>query len=125
MAQPDAPRNRVNFARYDLSRPENQRKFEAVEVISALAEKAGVSMPHLAIAFALNHPAVTSVLIGPRTIEHMDGLLGAADVTLDDDLLDELDAVCPPGVNVNVADGGYDPPAITDPQLRRRPPIPR
>jgi aryl-alcohol dehydrogenase-like predicted oxidoreductase len=123
MAQPDAPRNRVNFARYDLSRPDNQRKFEAVEAISALAEKAGVSMPHLSIGFALNHPAVTSVLIGPRTIEHMDGLLGAADVTLDNDLLDELDAICPPGNNINPADGGYAPPAITHPQLRRRAPL--
>lgn len=121
MAQPDAPRNRVNFARYDLSRTENQLKFEAVEGISTLAQKAGISMPHLSIAFALNHPAVTSVLIGPRTVVHMDGLLGAADVTLDDALLDELDAICPPGVNVNVADGGYDSPAITDSRLRRRP----
>lgn len=120
MSQPNAPRNRVNFARYDLSRPENERKFAAVEAISALAEKAGLSMPHLSIAFALNHPAVTSVIIGPRTIEHLDGLFGAADVTLSDGVLDELDSICQAGVNINAADGGYDPPAITDPRLRRR-----
>lgn len=120
MSQPNAPRNRVNFARYDISRPENQQKFDVIEAVAAIAAYAGMSMPHISIAFALAHPAVTSVLIGPRTIEHLDGLLGAADVTLSEDALDQLDAVCPPGTNINVADGGYDPPSMTDKQSRRR-----
>ena len=120
MDQPDAPRNRVNFARYDVSRPENQRKFDVIEEVAAIAGNAGLSMPHLSVAFALAHPAVTSVLIGPRTVEHLDGLRGAADVTLSADVLDQLDAVCPPGANINVADGGYDPPSITDKRSRRR-----
>lgn len=124
MAQPDAPRNRVNFARYDMTSSENQKKLGVVEAISELAKNAGLSMPHLSVAFALNHPAVTSVLIGPRTIEHLDGLIGAAGVTLSEDVLDELDAICPPGASFNMADAGYDPPAVTNPRLRRRTPTP-
>lgn len=120
MDQPDAPRNRVNFARYDMTRPENQRKFDVIEAVAAIAASAGVSLPHVSVAFALAHPAVTSVLIGPRTMEHLDNLLGAANVALDDDVLDQLDAACPPGANINVADGGYDPPSIIDKRLRRR-----
>jgi aryl-alcohol dehydrogenase-like predicted oxidoreductase len=107
-------------ARYDLSTPENQRKLDAVEALAQLAEEAGLSMVHLAIAFTLNHPAVTSPIIGPRTMEQLESQLGAVDVTLSADVLDRIDAIVPPGTTVSPADAGYTPPALTDPALRRR-----
>jgi aryl-alcohol dehydrogenase-like predicted oxidoreductase len=69
----------------------------------------------------MQHPAVTSAIIGPRTMEHLDGQLAAADVTLDAAILDSIDEIVPPGTNLNQADRGYEPPALTTPSLRRRP----
>jgi aryl-alcohol dehydrogenase-like predicted oxidoreductase len=106
--------------RYDLSIPGNQRKLEAVEAFAQLAESAGISLIHLAIAFVIRHPAVTSAIIGPRTMEHLTSQLGAADVTLDDDVLDAIDEIVPPGTNFTWADAGWQPPALTDPKERRR-----
>jgi aryl-alcohol dehydrogenase-like predicted oxidoreductase len=107
-------------ARYDLSLPENQRKLEAADQLAQLAEEVGISLIHLAIAFALNHPAVSAPIIGPRTMEHLESQLGAADVVLTDDVLDRIDAIVPPGVNLNPADAGWQSPAMT-PAARRRP----
>jgi hypothetical protein len=42
------------------------------------------------------------------------------DVRLSADLLDRIDEIVPPGTTVNPADRGYQPPALTDPFLRRR-----
>ena len=106
--------------RYDLSLPENRRKLEAADALARLAEEAGMSLIHMAIAFVLRHPAVTSAIIGPRTMEHLESQLGAADVTLSDDLLDRIDGIVPPGTNLNPANAGWVPPAVTDPSLRRR-----
>jgi aryl-alcohol dehydrogenase-like predicted oxidoreductase len=106
--------------RYDLSLPENQRKLEAADALAVLAEEAGLSLIHLAIAFVLRHPAVSSAIIGPRTMEQLESQLGAADVVLDDALLDRIDELVPPGRNFNPADAGYTPPALTDSSLRRR-----
>ena len=75
---------------------------------------------HLAIAFVIRHPAVTSAIIGPRTMEQLESQLGAADVVLADDVLDRIDEIAPPGRNINPADAGYTPPALSDPALRRR-----
>jgi aryl-alcohol dehydrogenase-like predicted oxidoreductase len=106
--------------RYDLSLPDNQRKLEVAEQLAQLAEEAGMSLIHMAIAFVITHPAVTSAIIGPRTMEQLEAQLGAADVTLDDALLDRIDEIVPPGRNVNPADGGWDNPALRPEALRRR-----
>jgi aryl-alcohol dehydrogenase-like predicted oxidoreductase len=106
--------------RYDLSLPGNQAKLAAADKLAALAGEAGMPLIHLAIAFVLNHPAVTAAIIGPRTMEHLESQLGAASVTLPPDILDRIDEIVPPGTNLNPADAGYLPPALTDPSLRRR-----
>jgi aryl-alcohol dehydrogenase-like predicted oxidoreductase len=106
--------------RYDLSLPGNQRKLEAADALAVLAEEAGLSLIHMALAFVVNHPAVTAAIIGPRTMEQLESQLGAVDVRLDDALLDRIDAIVPPGTNFSLSDAGWTPPAIADATLRRR-----
>jgi aryl-alcohol dehydrogenase-like predicted oxidoreductase len=106
--------------RYDLSLPGNQAKLEAAEQLAVLAEEAGMSLIHLALGFVTSHPAVTSAIIGPRTMEHLDGQIGAADVVLTADVLDRIDQIVPPGTNFNFPDGGWTPPALAEASLRRR-----
>jgi aryl-alcohol dehydrogenase-like predicted oxidoreductase len=106
--------------RYDLSLPANQRKLEAADALASLAEDAGTSLIHMALAFALNHPAVTAAIIGPRTMEQLESQLGAVDVRLDATLLDRIDEIVPPGTNFSLADAGFTPPALADASLRRR-----
>jgi aryl-alcohol dehydrogenase-like predicted oxidoreductase len=106
--------------RYDLSLPENQRKLELADELAQLAEERGMTLIHMALAFVLQHPAVTAAIIGPRTMEQLESQLGALDVMLDAELLDRIDEIVPPGRNVNPADAGYTPPAIADASLRRR-----
>ncbi|HEX3539810.1 MAG TPA: aldo/keto reductase [Acidimicrobiales bacterium] len=105
--------------RYDLSRPENQRKLEVVEQLAQLAEEAGMPLIHLALAFVLEHPAVSAAIIGPRTMEQLEEQLGAADVTLDEKILDRIDQIVPPGTTLNAADTGWQPPWL-EPEHRRR-----
>jgi aryl-alcohol dehydrogenase-like predicted oxidoreductase len=107
-------------ARYDMSIPTNQRKLEAVDKLTDLAAETGISLLEMAIAFVLVHPAVTAPIIGPRTMEHLESQLKAAEITLDAATLDRIDQIVPPGLNVNHDDGGYQPPALADPRLRRR-----
>ncbi len=107
-------------SRYDMSVAGNQRKLAAVEALGELAEQAGLSLIELSLAFVLDHPAVTAAIIGPRTMEHLESQLPAADVELSADVLDRIDEIAPPGTNVNPADRGWDPPWLTDPALRRR-----
>ena len=107
-------------ARYDLSIPENQAKLDAADALAVLAEESGVSLVHMALAFAVNHPAVTSAIIGPRTAEHLDGQLGATEVVLSDDVLDRIDEIVHPGTNFSWADAGYVPPAVASAWRRRR-----
>jgi aryl-alcohol dehydrogenase-like predicted oxidoreductase len=106
-------------SRYDLSIPANQAKLEAADALAQLADEAGISLIHMALAFVLRHPAVTSAIIGPRTMEHLESQLGAADVTLDDALLDRIDEIVPPGTSINPADAGWTNPALA-PAARRR-----
>ena len=106
--------------RYDLSIPGNQAKLDAVEELALLAEEAGISLIHLALAFTLTHPAVTSPIIGPRTMEQLESQLGAVDVTLSIDILDRIDKIVPPGITLNREDSGYTPPGLREPFLRRR-----
>jgi aryl-alcohol dehydrogenase-like predicted oxidoreductase len=108
-------------ARYDLSLQENQRKLDAVEQLAELAEQAGFSLVHLALAFVLRHPAVTAAIVGPRTLEHLEGQLGAVDAQLSDDLLDAIDTIVPPGRTINPVDTGWRAPHLDDPRSRRRP----
>src|SRR3954463_1215799 len=74
--------------RFDLSHPANRRKLDAVEELAQLADDAGITLIQLAIAFVLNHPAITAALVGPRTMEQFEGQLAAADVVLDQAVLD-------------------------------------
>jgi aryl-alcohol dehydrogenase-like predicted oxidoreductase len=106
--------------RYDLSHPENQRKLEAAEALAKVAADAGISLVHLAVAWVINHPAVTAAIIGPRTMEQLTTQLGAVDATLSAETLDRIDEIVPPGTNFSWADAGYTPPAVADFRLRRR-----
>jgi aryl-alcohol dehydrogenase-like predicted oxidoreductase len=105
--------------RFDLSLPENQRKLDAADRLADLADEAGISLIEMAIAFVLRHPAVTAPIIGPRTMEHLESQLAAADVVLSDDVLDRIDEIVPPGVTLNPADNGWVSPALR-PSARRR-----
>jgi aryl-alcohol dehydrogenase-like predicted oxidoreductase len=107
--------------RFDPSLPGNVAKLDAVEELVKIAADAGCSLTHLATAFVTAHPAVTSAIIGPRTMDQLKDLLAGADVVLDDDILDRIDQIVPPGVTLNTADAGWQPPALTDPAVRRRP----
>jgi aryl-alcohol dehydrogenase-like predicted oxidoreductase len=100
----------------------DERRLDVVEQIIPLAEKAGLPMTHLAMAFAIAHPGVTSAILGPRTMEQFDDLLAGVDVTLTDEILDRIDEIVPPGTDVGAPDqSAYLPPAIQRPDLRRRP----
>ena len=100
----------------------DERRLDAVEQIVPLADEAGVPMTHLAMAFAITHPGVTSAIIGPRTMEHLNDLLAGVDVTLTDQILDRIDKIVPPGTDVGTPDqSAYLPPPLQRPALRRRP----
>jgi aryl-alcohol dehydrogenase-like predicted oxidoreductase len=116
---PESTRAQRLPARYDLSLPQNQRKLDAVEQLAQLAEQAGLSLIHMAIAFVMRHPAVTAPIIGPRTMEQLESQLGAAEIELSDDVLDKIDEIVPPGVTVSHADGGWPNPGL-EPAARRR-----
>ncbi|MGH9071588.1 MAG: aldo/keto reductase [Acidimicrobiales bacterium] len=107
-------------ARYDLSDPANQVKLDAADALAVLAEKSGISLVHMALAFVLAHPAVTAPIVGPRTMEHLESALGAVDVSLSADVLDRIDEIVEPGVTISRSDGGYLAPELADPVLRRR-----
>jgi aryl-alcohol dehydrogenase-like predicted oxidoreductase len=105
--------------RFDLSLPANQRKLDAVQQLSKLADEAGLSLIAMAIAFVLRHPAITAPIIGPRTMEHLESQLAAADVVLTDDVLDRIDEIVPPGVTLNPADNGWVSPFLQSSARRR------
>jgi aryl-alcohol dehydrogenase-like predicted oxidoreductase len=106
--------------RYDMSLPENQSKLEAADRLGALADDTGISLVEMALAFVLRHPAVTAAIIGPRTSEQLESQLPAAEVELEDAVLDRIDEIVLPGQNLNPSDAGWQPPALADPSLRRR-----
>ena len=116
-----AGRAALTPARFDPAMPQNAAKFEAVEELAGVAASAGCSLPALAVAFAVAHPAVTSVITGPRTMRQLEDLLNGAAVTLDDKTLDRIDEIVPPGADLYRADGAWSPPVLTDPARRRRP----
>ncbi len=108
-------------ARFDPALPENAAKLEVVEQLVEVADDLGRALPELAIAFPLAHPAVTSMIVCPRTQEQLDTLSAGADLTLDDATLDRIDAIVPPGTDRYRADGVWRPVSLTDPTQRRRP----
>ena len=99
----------------------NERKLDVVEQLIPLAAEAGLKLTHLAMAFAITHPGVTSAIVGPRTMEHLQDTLAGLEVTLDDDILDRIDEIAPPGTDAGPNDVAYNPPSITQTSLRRRP----
>ena len=105
--------------RYDLSLPANQEKLEAADALAALAEEAGMTLIEMALAFVINHPAVTAAIIGPRTMEQLSSQLGANDVKLDAATLEEIDEIVAPGRTINPTDAGWTNPAL-DATARRR-----
>jgi aryl-alcohol dehydrogenase-like predicted oxidoreductase len=106
-------------ARFDMTKPANQRKLDIVEELAQLAEQAGISLIELAIAFVINHPGVTSAIVGPRTMEQLESYLPAGDIKLSSDVLDGIDKIVAPGVTVNPDDNSYGAHELTA-QARRR-----
>ncbi|GGO12546.1 aldo/keto reductase [Microbispora rosea subsp. aerata] len=113
-------RNELRRAGF-LKHVNDEHRIEVVERFASLAREAGLPLTHLALAFAIAHPGVTSALVGPRTMSHLDDLLAGLDVTLTDDILDRIDAIVPPGADVGALDQAYVPPALQEASLRRRP----
>jgi aryl-alcohol dehydrogenase-like predicted oxidoreductase len=107
-------------SRYDMEIPANQRKLEAAQALGELADEAHITLIEMALAFVAGHPAVTAPIIGPRTMEQLEGQLPALESTLSDELLDKIDEIVAPGTNVNPTERGWDPPWLTDSSLRRR-----
>ena len=99
----------------------DERNLEAVERLIPIAEAAGLPLTHMAVAFVMAHPGVTSAILGPRTMQQLDDLLAGAGVVLGDDLLDRIDAVVAPGTDAGTMGAVYAPPAVTQASLRRRP----
>ncbi|MET8161108.1 aldo/keto reductase [Sphaerisporangium sp. NPDC005289] len=117
---PQSRRSALLPARYNIELPENRRKLAAVEALARLAEDSGLTLIELSLRFVLQHPAVTSAIIGPRTLEHLESQLTAPDAPLPADVLDRVDEIVPPGLTINPADAGWQPPELTTPSLRRR-----
>ena len=117
---PVSSRQQHQPARHDPNSLSNASKLEAVYQLTELADQAGVSLIHLALAFVLEHPAVSSAIIGPRTPTQLESQLGAEKITLSQDVLDRIDEIVPPGKTINDADRGYSPPSLLEPAQRRR-----
>jgi aryl-alcohol dehydrogenase-like predicted oxidoreductase len=125
-AEPTGPtsKSRQRLAdRFDLTMTENQRKLDAADALAQLADEAGITLIELAIAFVLRHPAISAAIIGPRTMEHLESQLPAAEISLSDDVLDRIDEIVPPGVTLNPADNGWVSPALAASARRRVRPV--
>jgi len=107
-------------ARFDMSQPANQRKLDIVEELAQVAEWAGVTLIEMAIAFVINHPGVTSAIVGPRTMEQLESYLPAADTVLAPEVLDRIDQLVAPGVTVNPDDNSYGAHELTAHARRRQ-----
>ncbi|WOC11435.1 aldo/keto reductase [Gordonia sp. MP11Mi] len=117
--QPASARADLIPGRFDVDAPANERKLAAADSLAVLAENVGLSLIDLAIAFALNHPAISSVIIGPRTAAHLDAYLAAAQTSLTDDVLDRIDEIVAPGTQFHDRDTGRDTPSLQPAALRR------
>ena len=117
-AQPESARAELIPGRFDVTAERNQRKLAAADALAALAEDNGLTLVELSIAFALNHPAVSSVIIGPRTHEHLEAYLKASTVQLSDEILDRIDEIVDPGTQFHDRDTGRDTPSLQPAALR-------
>lgn len=117
--QPQSARAELIPGRFDISLERNQRKLAAAEALAELAEDNGLTLPELAVAFALNHPAVSSVIIGPRTHAHLETYLKATTVELSPEILDAIDEIVDPGSQFLERDTGRDTPSLQPSALRR------
>lgn len=113
--------NDTHRAQFGMEHLRDEQRLDVVEQLVPVAQDAGIRLNHLAMAFTIAHPGVTSAIIGPRTMDHLDSALAGAEVVLSDEILDRIDAIVPPGTDVGRLDMAYDPPAIQQPLLRRRP----
>ncbi|MCX6047443.1 MAG: aldo/keto reductase, partial [Chloroflexi bacterium] len=110
---------RVKFLGKQMS---DENRLEAIEQLILVAQQAGLALTHMALAFTVAHPSVTSAILGPRTMEQLDDLLAGAEVVLSDDVLDQIDQIVLPGTDIGIPDAAaYVPPSITQAHLRRRP----
>jgi aryl-alcohol dehydrogenase (NADP+) len=116
--QPMPDSIRVKYMAKQMS---DERNLDAVEQLIPLAKEAGLSLTHMAMAFVMAHRGVTSAILGPRTMQHLDDLLAGVEIRLNDDLLDRIDQIVPPGIDVATNAAAYVPPAILRADLRRRP----
>jgi aryl-alcohol dehydrogenase-like predicted oxidoreductase len=107
-------------ARYDMSLAANQHKLEIVTTLTDLADEAGLTIIELALAFVLEHPAISAAIIGPRTMEQLESQLSAPEIKLEAAVLDRIDEIVPPGINVNPEDAGWAPSILTNARKRRR-----
>ncbi|MGX7677972.1 aldo/keto reductase [Jatrophihabitans sp. DSM 45814] len=120
VTEPDPSSRASNGNRaFDPASPANAVKLAAADELAKLADEAGISVVELALAFVLEHPGVTSAIIGPRTLEQLQTQLGAPDITLSKDVLDRIDEIVEPGTNLSGMDSGWTPPSL-DPSARRR-----
>jgi len=117
---PEGSRAERQGDHFDFDSDVRERKLDALRQLAKVAGEAGISLAHMAHAFVLAHPAVTAAILGPRRPEQLADVLAGADVRLSSDVLDQIDAIVPPGVDINPADRQYDPPAIVDVTRRRR-----
>ena len=110
--------SRMFQGRFDPNDAVIRRKLELVAELAKLADEAGVTLAQLAIGFTIAHPAVTSAIIGPRTLEQLESTLAAGDLKLSGDVLDRIDALVPPGTSLNPL---TDLPSGTGKESLRRP----
>ena len=119
---PGSPARQQRFAAaYDANSPQNAAKLDAADALGQLADEAGVSLVQMALAFVVGHPAVTSAIVGPRTMDHLRSYLTADGVILTREVLARIDEIVAPGVTINVADNMWE--GSTDaltPAARRR-----
>jgi aryl-alcohol dehydrogenase-like predicted oxidoreductase len=106
---------------FDLDAPENAAKLDAIEAFAEIADSLDLTLPELALAFPIVHPAVTSMIIGPRTMAQVEACLKSASIHLDDETLDRIDGVVAPGRDVYHVDTAWTPRSLWDPLMRRRP----
>ena len=117
---PESRRSVLVPQRYDMSLPAVSKHLRVLEKLAELADEAGITLIEMALAFILEHPAITAPIIGPRTMDHLESQLSAAEVTLTGDVLDRIDEIVPPGANLNPTDAGWTPPSLADASQRRR-----
>ncbi len=117
-AQPLPDSLRVKYFQKQMT---DERTLDVIEKLIPLAQDAGLSLTHMALGFVMAHPVVTSAILGPRTMQQLDDLLAGVEVRLSDDVLDRIDQIAAPGIDIGLNEANYNPPAILNAGLRRRP----